>query len=151
MRRDARGGTTPISYALTIVIATILITGLVIAGSTHVSDQRSRTAQGQMDAVAQQVAGSLEVADRLVRADVDDEPSALELERDLPRQIQTTGYSVTITGSDVVVSSPLSDRDVRVSYEIDPTTDIDTDTTVRGGTIVISWDTSSDELVVDDA
>ena len=135
MLDDTRGATSPMSYALTIAIATILITGLVVAAMGHVSDQRSRTTQAQMDVVAQQVAGSLEAADRLVRADAGGDPGTLELERNLPKQILGTGYSVEITSSAVTVSSPLSDRDVRVAYHSQTQV---VGSTVRGGRITVS-------------
>lgn len=148
MIRDERAATSPISYSLTIAMATILITGLVVAGSGHVSDQRSTTARAQMDVVAQQVAGNLEAADRLVRS-TDSPPSTLELERQLPEQVLGSGYTVEIDDSSdrVVVSSPISDRTVTATFDVE--TDV-VGSTVRDGRITISYDTGDDELEVTD-
>lgn len=143
MLRDDRAVTSPISYALTIAIATILITGLVVAASGHVSDQRTRTAHAQMDVVAQQVAANLEAADRLVRS-TDDDPD-LKLYRDLPDQILGTGYTVEVTDADVTVQSSLSERSVTVGHGSQTTVNPGS---VTGGEISIEY--ASGDLVVND-
>lgn len=128
------------------VIAVLLISGLIVAASGHVSDQRSRTARAQMDVVAQQVAGSLEAGDRLVRMDAENEPDQARLERRLPDDILGSEYTVHVTGSHVRVSSPLSDQDVSVAHQSE--TAVDSATIHGGGPIRVAYDDASDHLEV---
>lgn len=146
MNADDRAVTAPIEYVLTIAIAAILISGILIAATNTVGDQRSRTMEAQMDVVAQQVAGSLEKADRLVRADQDDDPNQLRVRTELPDEVLGNGYRVDIESSEVRVESAITDRTVRVPFDTDVSVDA---TTVRGGAIDIVWDGSSDELEVE--
>lgn len=153
-RSDDRAITSPVSFTLTVAMAMLLVTGLIYAGSAQVENQRSATARAQMDVVGQQVAANLEAADRMVRASEGD-PSTLTIERRLPTEIVGTSYSVTVETDAVVVSSPVLDENVRVPVEA--RTDVaasdggDSDATINGGQIAITYDSGDDELEVDDA
>lgn len=144
MIRDERGLTSTISYTLTIVIATVLVTGLIVAAGGEVDSQRSDTVEAQMDVVGQQVAGNLEAADRLVRS-TDGDPDSLTLYRDLPDQLLGAEYDVGINDTGVVVRSQLSDQTVAVVHV--SATDVE-ESTIQGGSIVIEYDDTADELEV---
>jgi hypothetical protein len=136
---DDRGVTSPLEYVYTFALATILITGLIIAATNAAGDQRRRTADAQMEVVAQQVAGNLEAADRLLESAAG--APDLRLERKLPDTLLGSGYTVTIgTGSNptVAVTSSLTDRTVTATAELSAT-QIGTEQVFQGGEIEIVY------------
>lgn len=142
IRQDDRAVTSPLEYVYTFAIAAILVTGLIIAATNAAGDQRQRTVEGQMEVVAQQVAGSLEKADGIVRRS-DGDPSQLEIQRELPNELLGRGYSVRISqeapGARITVSSPLATDDVTAMAELGETTVSSIDTVVDGGDITIRF------------
>lgn len=155
IHHDKRGVTAPLEYVYTFAIATILITGLIIAATNAAGDQRRRTVEAQMDVVAQQVAGSLEDADRIVQS-TDGNPDELELEHELPDSLLGSGYRVTIGSGDdpaITVSSPIADEEITAEASLGATSIPDAQN-VRGGHITIRCvetgapTTCSDELEV---
>jgi FlaG/FlaF family flagellin (archaellin) len=143
MMGDDRAVTSAVEYVLTIAIATILVTGLVIAATGHVNEQRSRTTTAQMDVVGQQIAGSLETADRMVR--MADSVSDLTVTEELPDQILANSYTATIDASEISVDSPVAEETVTVEYETETSVD-PTPVAVRGGEIEITLSGSDLEV-----
>ena len=139
---DSRGVTSPIEYVLTFAIAGILIIGLVIAATGQVESQRSRTVQAQMDVVGQQIAGSLEVADRRIASGA----SSMTLNREVPNELLGQQYTVTVESDAIIVESPVAESSLRVPYETDAPVQ-STPKTLNGGEIVIEY--SGSQLVID--
>lgn len=157
MTRADRAVSSPIEYVLTITIATILITGLIVAATGHVDDQRTRTTQAQMDAAGQQLAGNLERADRLVQMDSSDDPDIpeLQLQADLPEQVLDNEYSLSVDDADseIHVDSVAADWTVTVEYDVglDVEDDSGDDPELQGGPATIEYDPDDyppDTLVV---
>ncbi|WP_049941366.1 DUF7266 family protein [Halorhabdus utahensis] len=141
---DDRGVSRMISYMLTVGIAMVLITGLFTAGSAIVEDQQDQTARTQLSIVGQQVAGSVEVADQLVRSTAA-RPSQLVVTRSLPERIAGSGYRIEVSGGDTVILRLMGD-DLAVSTHIDAETTVTG--SAQGGTIEIVHQTSSGNLVI---
>lgn len=142
---ERRGVTSAVEFVLTIAIAAALMTGLVVAASGTVERQKTITAQTQMEIVGQQVAGTIENADRLVQTA--ETTTTLRLEQDLPERVLQSDYTIEITPAAVRVRSPLSDRAVSVPFE--STTPV-AQTTVESGDVAVQYDTADTELEVRD-
>lgn len=148
IRRDERGVTAPLEYVYTFAIAAILITGLVIAATNVAGNQQERTVEAQMHVVAQQVAGSLEHADRIVES-TEGDVSELSIEHELPDGLLGGHYSVTVGGGSnptVIVSSQMANDDITATADLQATS-IDGEP-FDGGRIRIVYNRSN--LVVKD-
>lgn len=157
IRRDERGVTAPLEYVYTFAVAAILITGLVIAATNVAGDQRRRTVEAQMNVVAEQVAGSLEDADRIVQS-AEGGVSELSLDKELPDELLGGSYFVTVESSGstvtVTVSTEAANDDVSTTVDLQATS-IGSPQTFDGGHIVIEYvpngpGPSDDELEVND-
>ena len=148
LRHDERGISRLVSYMLTVGIAMILITGLLLAGSQLVADQRDRTTRSQLDVIGNQIAGSLEAADRIVRS-TEAQPNELNITRSLPERAVDSLYSIEIRDEEIIVSETGAGAvSVVVPYRTE--TDVETGS-VSGGKIVIEYDQVKDELVISNA
>lgn len=143
---DERGVSRMFSYMLTIGIAMMLVTGLFVSGSALVENQQEETVRSQMSVVGERVAGSLEVADRLVRSP--EETRELRLSRQLPSDLAGTTYTLSIDSDTVVVREAGDDLSVETAFKTQ--TAVST-TSLAGGDIVIKYDTTSEELVIENA
>lgn len=147
MSDDRRGVSTPVSYTLTLSIALVLVSGLLIGGTTLVGDQRDRTMQSQLSTIGEGVAGSFETADRLVNSS-ESEPSNLELVRTTPDDVIGAGYAINVRGQDELqIFSASEDVSVTVSMDLD--TNVREGAQVPGGRFVIRYD-DADGLVIED-
>lgn len=151
MIADRRGVSTPVSYTLTLSIALVLVSGLLIGGTTLVGDQRDRTMQSQLSTIGEGVAGSFETADRLAASGKGD-PGEVNLTRDLPRDIMGTGYAINVQ-SDSSLRILSASLDVRVSVRMDIESDVRVGAQEPGGRVVIWHNTtaSPNKLEIDDA
>ena len=151
IRQDERAVTAPLEYVYTFAIAAILVTGLIIGATNAAGDQRRRTVEAQMNVVAEQVAGSLEQADRIVQS-TDGTPSTLTLEKELPDELLGGGYFVRITdtasGAKVTVSSSLSEADISTRVQLEATSVPSREQILDGGEMTIRY--SGPNLVVSD-
>lgn len=63
-----RATSTTLSYVLTLSIATVLVGGLILAGSTFVEDQRENVIRQEMQVVGEHLASNIEQVDRYNRS-----------------------------------------------------------------------------------
>lgn len=129
---DRRAVSTTLSYTLTLTIATLLVTGLVIAGSDFVNDRREQVIREELEVIGQQVAADLAQGDRLVRA-ADSSSPTVNLIRNYPERVARTGYQLTLdtTNDEIVLKSV--DPEITVTVGMKTSTSITTDTSVNGG------------------
>lgn len=136
-RNRDRGVSTVVGYVLNIGIATLLITGLILAGGNLVSDQRDRAIRSEFGVIGHRVAANLETADRLVRAS---DGGSVSLEAELPTHISGQQYQISIepdADEEVDVVLTMDQPDITVSVHVNNTTAIEP-TTVTGGGLNIS-------------
>lgn len=162
-----RGVSTVVGYSITVIITTLLVTGLIIGIGGFVNDQRERAVRGELEVVGSQLASDLTALDQLVRGGVatGGSPTSLTLEsqRPLPSTAAGVSYRVSFedrtggTGADVVVLSTES-PDVNVTARLATTEEVPVrPTRLAGGDVNITFDGSSPppgaigELVVTDA
>ncbi|MFC7028484.1 hypothetical protein ACFQH8_15745 [Halomicroarcula sp. GCM10025710] len=64
-KQDDRAVSTALGYVLTLSIASLLVTGLIIAGSGFVEDRREQVVREELTVIGQQIGADLARADRL--------------------------------------------------------------------------------------
>lgn len=149
--RDAtdRGVSTAVGYVLTLGIAAILISGLLIGVSGFVEDQKRTTIRNEFEVVGEQLAADLASADRLVRAGSTysgDAPSTVEVDRRLPATVTGSSYQIRVrddpTSSNTLLKLSTENPDVEVTISLRLQTSV-SDNTVSGGSVRIVY-TGSD-------
>lgn len=88
-----RAVSTALGYALTLSIATLLVTGLLFAGSGYVEDQRDKAIRSELRVVGEQVAADLAAVDQLAQASGTDR---VVVQRSLPTRISGSSYTIEV-------------------------------------------------------
>lgn len=144
---DERAVSTTLGYALNLAVATLLVSGLLIAGGGFVKDQRERTAHSQLQVIGQQIAADVAAADRL--ANTGGTIDSVIVGRDLPETVTGAGYSIAVqsdaTGAYLTLSTTSPDVSVRVNVTSETSV---TETGISGGDVRVVYDPSTDELEV---
>jgi hypothetical protein len=147
---DARAVSTTVGYALTLGVTALLVTGLLIAGGGFLQEQRETSTRSELEVIGHQVASDIASADRLAGADV----TEVSIRRSLPQRVTGSAYSITVENSPQL-HLVLTSADPEVTVRIDAATEFVSNGvvsgTVDGGNIVIEYDTSNDQLVIDNA
>lgn len=148
MSDSARSVSTALAYVLMTAIATILVSGLLIAGGNFVEDQRADVIETELGVVGQQLAADLASADRLVAAS-DGDP-AVRVRQQRPRTVAGTTYRVTLVATNEPFLRLSTTRpEVTVSVALANTTAFGNATT-QGGDVAIVYNRSTDRLVISD-
>ncbi|GAB7091537.1 hypothetical protein JCM18237_18080 [Halorubrum luteum] len=133
-----------VGYVLNLAIASLLLTGLFVAGGSFVQSEREAAIEGELTVVGERVAADLMTVDRLANAS--ENPSELTVERraELPTRVSGVEYTVSLVpdgGADGAHLLRLeSDRvDVVVEIPVRAAEPVD-ETTVEGGDVTIEWD-----------
>jgi hypothetical protein len=146
IRRDRRGTSTAVGYALTLGIATLLVTGLVVAGGTFLEQQREETIRDEMTVIGQQLAADIGAADRLARTE---DVGEVRIRRSLPDRVVGSSYNVELRTDNGEDRIHLVSADPAVTVVVDVETSKDLDAgTVQGGAIEIVYDLGDDHLEV---
>lgn len=137
MQQDNRGVSTVLGYVLTVGISSLLIIGLLVATGGFVDTQRQETVRDEMEVLAQQLAGDLSAADRMVAVGGSD----VTIRRELPSEITGNTYQVSVqsTGGTTDIILTTNNPDVQVSVTVRTRTTVG-DSTVTGGPLVITYD-----------
>ncbi|MFB6094458.1 MAG: hypothetical protein ABEJ77_05920 [Halanaeroarchaeum sp.] len=141
---DERAVSTVLGYALNLVVATLLVTGLLVAAGSLVADQRERTVRAELEVVGARLAADVETADRLARA-ADD--GHVVVRSDLPRQVSGVQYRLRVVEApSPAVIATTTDPAVRVRVPIHNVTPIAA-ATLRGGPVRVTWNESGPVVV----
>lgn len=136
-----------VSYVLSLAVAVLLVSGVVIGTGNLVRDQRKSAIKSEATVVGDEVAASLMTADRLARTG---DATDLSTTVDLPDRLADTPYTVTLDADGspaVVVETDAPSVRVRVPL----TTEISlASNTVTGGDVTVVYRPSSDELTLED-
>lgn len=137
--RGDRAVSTSLDYTMTLAIATILITGLLVASVGFVDDRREEVVRDELSVIGQQVVSDLNRADRLVTA-ADSSGSGLDVSTNqtFPDRVAGTTYFLRLDpGADrLVLESP--QLDVRVSVGVDVRTSMG-ESTADGGVVRVAY------------
>ena len=149
MRRlDDRAVSTTIGYALTLGVASLLITGLLIAGGGFLQNQREVTTETELEVIGEQVSADIASADRLSASDADE----VNITRSLPDSVTGSQYTISVRTSPqthLELRSADPEVTVRVDVAVHETSLAATD--IDGGNIQVSYNQTSDELVLRNA
>ncbi|WP_435143866.1 DUF7266 family protein [Halobaculum sp. P14] len=142
LRDDRRGVSVTVSHALTITITAVLMTGLVIAASGALAEQRHRAAESQLSTIGQRLAFELERAASLAATG---ESTTVTLLTDHTARVVGGSYRVTLTSDAAVCVSPpclafrMDDPEVSLTVSVTPELPIQ-ESTASGGRIRIVYD-----------
>lgn len=155
LRHDDRAVSVTVGYVLTLAIASLLLSGLFIAGGSFVDTERERAAQGQLSVIGERLAADLMTVDRL--AGTAESSSDLTIDRPvtLPPRVSGAGYRITVrtagaegTEGTISLESDRTDAIVEVPFRTRADTEI-RNATVTGGDLRIRWDpTAGDDGAV---
>ena len=152
MRNDDRAVSVAVGYVLTLGIATLLYSVLLIGGSGMIESQTQTVTHDELSVTGQQLAADLSGADRLVRGDVGDDAglSEVSLRTDLPNSVAAGGYTIEITYTNATDTGTIelrsSSPEVVVSVPFRSVRPV-RGTTIDGGTVETSYD--GDKLVLE--
>lgn len=140
---DERAVSTALGYVLMLGVATLLVSGLLVATGTFVDGQRDQTVRAGLSVSGQQAAGAIETADRMVRSS-DADPSTLVVRQRLPSRIAGVGYTlrVNVTGGDVVLELSPAVPDAREYQTVTVPVSSETavaETSIQGGPIAVRF------------
>jgi hypothetical protein len=161
--RDDRAVSSALAYVLNLTVATLLVSGLLLAGGNFFAGQQEQTIRTELRVVGQQLSGDLAAADRLVRS-TSGSDTAVTLTRTLPSAVGRRAYSATLLPDDADSTEPCdsggpgepclvlsTDRpDVTVTVALAADTPV-SESTVNGGRVRIRYDDGTGALVIADA
>jgi hypothetical protein len=148
LRDDDRAVSTALGYVLALGIASILISGMMIAAGGFVESEREQVIRSEFEVIGETLIADVEGADRLASAIGGD----VTVRSALPRRVGSSAYTIEITdqstfGSSHVSVVSLSAASVDVSVSLRLVTDVPlVDSTVEGGELVIEYDGSNLEV-----
>ncbi|MDR5671898.1 hypothetical protein RH858_01845 [Halalkaliarchaeum sp. AArc-GB] len=147
-----RGLSTTVNYVLALAITSILISGLLIAGSGYMESQRTIAVGNALDVQNEQLADSIGEIDRLAAA-MDGSEGDAAIRVNLLDRVIDRSYDIAVTNE----SDP---DDRRYTYRLEATSgDVERDTlvktstpiqetSVRGGSTVIRYEIENGDPVL---
>lgn len=143
-----------VNYVLTLTIATLLLSGLVVSAGGIIESESERAIQSELEVLGQKLAADIESADRLatINETEDTEVESVEIETRLPTWVAGTGYTITVneTERNLELQTTSPDVEVSVEFRIRDETNVEFEQPIRGGDVLIEWK-ESDTLVVKSA
>lgn len=143
---DERAVSTTVGYAISVAVATLLVTGLLVAGGTFLSDHREQTTRSELRVIGEQIAADISAADRLARTENVEE---VVLKRNIPQDVAGGTYTVTLTdvATDPRLVLKTNQPDVTVEVDVVSRTPL-VPSKIQGGKIRVFYDPNTVELEV---
>lgn len=138
-----------VNYVMTITIATLLLSGLVVSTGGLIESQSEEAIRSELDVLGQQLAADLGSADRLAAVATGNN-AEVRLESALPTRVAGTGYTIDVTGDTIVLRTTDPEVSVSVQFTVSEGMVVETERTVRGGNVLIEWD-GDNRLVIGSA
>ncbi|WP_136588858.1 DUF7266 family protein [Salinigranum halophilum] len=136
--RDDRAVSTTLGYVLSLAIASLLVSGLMLAGGGYVETEREQVIRSELEVVGQTLVADVEGADRLAAA-ID---GTVSVRSALPRRVGSSAYSIELSdqgGGVTLVTLSAASVDVSVSLRLVTTTPL-AEGRVEGGELVVVYD-----------
>lgn len=144
---DDRAVSRVLGYSLVLTISTVLVAGLVMAGTSFVTDQRSHVVDSELEVIGQRLAADISTADRLVRAG--ENATTIRIDSQVPPSVAGANYNVEVITSDgnasLRIDTPTLERSV--TTPLVNTTAIATGN-VSGGDILVAYDADEEHVEV---
>jgi hypothetical protein len=150
IRHDRRATSTALGYVLSLGIAAVLVSGLIVAGGGLMEDQRDQTARIELEVIGQTVADDLASAARLADCDSCD----VRLRIDVPSRVAGESYLIDVVEVDGAAPSyryrlALTTGRSNVAVDVTVRTSVPvTETSVTGGTMIAEYDPAAGQLEV---
>lgn len=149
-----RAMSTTLSYVLTLAIAAVLVSGLLLAGSTFVEDRREQVIRQELLVIGEHLATNVEQVDRYARANED--LAEARIEQTFPGRVTGTSYGVRLVENGMEPTLVLRSVRPRVSVEVNVSVQTTVaDSNASGGRIAaecaVSAGGNCDDLVIDNA
>jgi len=145
---DRRAVSTTLSYVLSLAIATVLITGLILAGGGYIDSQREQVIRDELIVTGQQLAADIERVDRLVRAG-NTSSVTVTMNRSFSNRVTGASYQLTVMPGAQTLVLNTTRPEVIVRVGLASETDLGK-SQVRGGEIQIEYNQSREHLEVRD-
>jgi hypothetical protein len=146
---DERAASITLNYVLAIAIATVLVTGILIAGGGFVDDQQRNVVRNELNVVGQRLVADVERVDRMVAAG--DDVAAARINRSIPTAAVGERYQVELeAGPDPSLVLTSDGADVSVSIPVSNRTPL-ADSSVGSGSVAVVYDPASGVIRIDDA
>ena len=141
-----RAVSTVVGFVLILGVASLLVTGLLVATGDFVDNQRQETIRDEMEVLGQQLAADIAASDRMVRAG----GTTVRIERPLPNRITGVTYQISVTSNGDLTTIRLSTQDPSVSAEVSvrTRTPVAGGESVNGGDVAIVYDAATNQLEV---
>lgn len=145
---DDRAVTFTVSYALTVAIATLLVTGLVATAGFVLQDQRRSAVREELDVVGNDLAITIMATDRLAVAA---NSTTVTVDRSLPPETVDGPYTITLEAvrRGAVLTLRSKSPGVTVHVPLRNRTHI-ANTSVTGGPVRVVYRQSTDELTIEE-
>lgn len=141
-----RGVSSAFGYVLTLAIATLLVSGLLVAGGDFVDDSRNNVVRQELEVIGQHTAANIEMADRLVVAG--DNTSTVTLNQTFSQRVTGLTYQIELVEEeDPYLRLNATGQDISVLVNVDNTTAVG-ESYADGGEVAVVYDESEDELVI---
>ena len=88
-----RGVSFPLSHAVTLAIATVVLTGLLASASGFLADERARATRGELSTIGADLVSDLAAADRLADGSSN---ATLSLAVELPERVAAGAYAIAL-------------------------------------------------------
>jgi hypothetical protein len=150
---EGRGVSTTLSYILTLSITAILVSGLIVAGTGFVSDQRRSVMHSELDVLGERVTANIAGADSIASAA--QSPEVVVLRVRLPQRTASVGYTIRVHNRTVpsderfhyVVSLSTTDPAVTANATVRTDHPVE-DATLGGGNAKVVYDADTGTLEV---
>jgi hypothetical protein len=144
---DDRGVSVAVSHAVTLGIATILITGLLLGGNQLLEDQKQRVAESGLENVGAAVMSEIDRFDAYNTSAVD---GNLSVRTNQPERLAGATYDVRLfadaDGAQLRLRASEVDRVVRIRFENQTSV---CESTVTGGDMRVGYDATRDCLYIE--
>lgn len=132
-----------VDYSMTLIIATLIIGGLLMAAGGLMESQAQLAKQDELEVIGQHVADDLMGADKLVTvAEADGGPIEVAVTSRSPARAGGSSYLVAVDGTNETITLWTVDEDVEVQVLFDAQHVKADNMTVTGGTFEIRYDGS---------
>lgn len=96
-----RAVSVPVNYTMSVMIVTVMLSGLILATSDQLQSQQERTAELEIDVLTNRVAADLTAADRLARSTENTTDDEVAVRSSLPHTVAGMSYTVRINGTEI--------------------------------------------------
>lgn len=140
-----RAVSSALNYVLSLGIAALLTTGLLMAGGDFVSDRQEQVVRSELEVIGQQVAADIHRADRLATAGRGS--PTVRLNQTIPERITGSAYQITLDAGDAELELQSTDPQVFVRVQLQTAAGL-RDSAASGGVVVVTYHAGADELEV---